>query len=284
MRTAIIGSNGQNASAWTRAFRAAGFEVIQLVRDPRPQPSGGGLSQRRLDLADTGSYGPALAGVEVLGLVTPGVPGQSECEVRLAEAALAAGVGRIVKLSGSGADLAEPISQFARWQAEAEAGLRSLGIPSVMLRSNYFMQNLLRQRAAIAAGTYAHFHGTQRAAYIDVADIAAVAAAVAAGGFDGRALELTGPESLGTADIAAALTAAAGRDVTVVSLSPCQVRDAVLAQGGPTWLADVQHELAESMQGGRGGHVAAVTPDVAAVTGRAPRTLRQFLVQDGALG
>ena len=35
---AIIGSNGQNAAAWTNAFIAAGFTVRNLVRFPERLP------------------------------------------------------------------------------------------------------------------------------------------------------------------------------------------------------------------------------------------------------
>ena len=138
------------------------------------------------------------------------------------------------------------------------------------------MQNLLRQRTAAAAGTYAHYAGPQRASYIDVADIAAVAAVVAAGGFDGQALELTGPEALGADDIARALTMATGRAVEVASFAPREVKETLLAQGAPSWLASIQAELYEAVREGRATHVAAVTPTVETVTGRAPGTLQQF--------
>ena len=154
MRTAVIGASGNNAVAWTRAFQAVGFDVTQLVRDPRPQ-QGSAVRRVRLDLDDVATFAPALAGIEVLGLATPSVPGQVERELALIDAAVRAGVGRVVKLSVAGADLPAPISQFARWHAAVEAGLREASIASVVLRPNFFMQNLLRQRAPIAAGRYA---------------------------------------------------------------------------------------------------------------------------------
>lgn len=277
MRAAVIGSSGHNSAAWTHAFLAAGFEVIQLVRHPLPPEPGASPSQRRFDLGDAGTYGPALAGADVLGLVTPSVPGQAERELAVADAATQAGVARIVKLSVTGADLTPPISQFARWHAAAEAGLRERGIPSVVLRPNFFMQNFLRQRAAIEAGTYRHYAGEQRVSYLDVADIARVAAVVARGGFDGQTLELTGPESLGADEVARLLTAAAGRPVQVVPVTPRELEAALLAQGAPAWLAAIQAELYQAVQDGRAVHVEAVTPAVEAVTGQAPRGLGQFL-------
>jgi hypothetical protein len=54
-------------------------------------------------------------------------------------------------------------------------------------------------------------------------------------------------------------------------------REAILAQGAPSWLGDIWQELAEELQSGRAGHVGKVTPDVTEVTGRAPRSLEHFL-------
>jgi uncharacterized protein YbjT (DUF2867 family) len=118
---AVIGSTGNNAASWTHALLAAGFDVIQLVRNPQPPRPGERLSQRRLDLDDAGSYAPALAGIDVLGLATPSIPGQADREATLIGTAATAGVRRIVKLSVTGADLEVPISQFARWHGDDRA-------------------------------------------------------------------------------------------------------------------------------------------------------------------
>jgi uncharacterized protein YbjT (DUF2867 family) len=277
MIAAVIGSTGNNSASWTQALLRADIEVVQLVRHPQSQKPGHHLQQRRFDLDDADSYAAALAGIDVLGLITPSVPGQDDRELALIDTAARLGMQRIVKLSVIGADLATPISQFARWHARVEARLRESAIASVVLRPNFFMQNLLRQRAGIEAGSYSHYAGHQRAAYIDAADIAAVAAVVAAGGFDGKALELTGPAALGAEDIARALAEVTGRPITVTSPTPAEMKRALLAQGAPPWLADAQVEMLQAVHDERATHVAALTPTVEATTGRAPRSLQEFL-------
>jgi uncharacterized protein YbjT (DUF2867 family) len=152
---AIIGSNGQNAAAWTDAFIAAGFTVRNLVRFPERPPKRPGLQHARLELDDASTHQPALNGIHTLGLITPSHPDQVKREVGLIYAAKQAGVRRIIKLSVIGAEFVCPISAFACWHADTEEVLRTSDIPHVILRANFFMQNALLQRASIEAGVFA---------------------------------------------------------------------------------------------------------------------------------
>jgi uncharacterized protein YbjT (DUF2867 family) len=140
---AIIGSTGQNATAWTDAFIAAGFTVRNLVRFPERLPNRPGVQYDRLDLDDSSTYQPALTGIHTLGLITPSHPDQVKREVSLIYAAKQAGVRRIIKLSAVGAEFVCPLSAFARWHADIEDVLRASDIPHVILRANLFMQNTL---------------------------------------------------------------------------------------------------------------------------------------------
>jgi uncharacterized protein YbjT (DUF2867 family) len=273
---AIIGANGTNAAPWTDAFLAAGWAVRTLVRDPGqlgPQPN---RTARALDLDDRRSYEPALAGADVLGLVTPAAPEQTKREAGLIEAAGRVGVARIIRVSVMGAELPQPISPFARWAAEIDGALSRSAIPHVLLRANGYMQNLLRQRSSIEAGRYVQPTGETTAAHLDVHDIADVAVAVANGSFDGQVLTLTGPEALTGAQIAAVLSKVLRRPVTFVSPDLEPFRAELIQNGVPKWRVDALVEVYSAILGGRGSHLSAVSPDLEAVTGRPPRTLRQF--------
>jgi uncharacterized protein YbjT (DUF2867 family) len=152
---AIIGSTGQNATAWTDAFIAAGLTVRNLVRFPEQLAHRPGRHSARLDLDDSSTFQPALKGIHTLGLITPSHPDQVKREVGLIYAAKQAGVRRIIKLSVIGADFVCPISAFARWHANVEDVLRTSDVAHVILRPNFFMQNTLLQKASIEAGIYA---------------------------------------------------------------------------------------------------------------------------------
>jgi uncharacterized protein YbjT (DUF2867 family) len=207
---AIIGSTGQNATAWTDAFIAAGFTVRNLVRFPERLPNRPGVQYDRLDLDDSSTYQPALTGIHTLGLITPSHPDQVKREVSLIYAAKQAGVRRIIKLSAVGAEFVCPLSAFARWHADIEDVLRASDIPHVILRANLFMQNTLLQRASIEAGVYAEPIGDNSISYVDVRDVADVAVATAGGDFDDEALNLTGREAIGGARISNLLGQAIG--------------------------------------------------------------------------
>jgi uncharacterized protein YbjT (DUF2867 family) len=206
----IIGATGRNSVAWTQAFLDVGFRVRNLVRDPskfRPRLD---LEYGAFDLDDRRTYRPALANTGLLALITPADPRQTEREIALIEAAERSGVQRILNLSVIGADLPEPISAFARWQAPVEKAPEGGATPYVTLRPNAFMQNLLLQKASIEAGRFIEPSESHRSSLIDVRDIAAFAVAMSAGGHDYRALDLTGPEALSGSEIAQVLSAPCG--------------------------------------------------------------------------
>ena len=130
------------------------------------------------------------------------------------------------------------------------------------------MQNLLRQRKPIESGTYTEPLGTARITSIDVRDTAAAAVAVAGGGFDGRALVLTGSEALTGHEIANVLSEGIGRPVRFASLDLTAFKAALDAQSTPAWRADSHLELYGAIQGGRALHLAFISNDFATLTGR----------------
>ncbi|MGO9423595.1 NmrA family NAD(P)-binding protein [Roseiarcus sp.] len=273
---AIIGHSGTNARPWTEAFLAAGWRVRSLVRDPERAMRPRSLTPVAFDLDAPGRYESAVAGVDVLALVTPAHPRQVAWEGVLIEAAEPRAVGGIVKLSVIGADLARPISYFARNAAEAETTLRASRVPHVILRASGFMQNLLRQRASIEAGSLVDPSGGAPASLVDVLDLADVAVAVANGPFDGRALTVTGPAALTGDEMAAALSTVMKRPVRLVSPPLASFR-AVLAESGlPAWRVDAAVELQEAILDGRAPHLAEVSGDVPAATGRPARAFAEF--------
>ena len=138
------------------------------------------------------------------------------------------------------------------------------------------MQNVLRQRAAIEAGNFVEPSGATAASRIDVHDLADVAVAVASRPFDGRALTLTGPAALTGDQMARTLASVLGRPVRYVSPPLPQFRAALVERGLPAWQIDAFVELQEAVLDGRAPHLAVVTKDVEANTGRPPRSFAQF--------
>jgi uncharacterized protein YbjT (DUF2867 family) len=236
--------------------REAGFEVVEG------------------DFEKPETLDAALAGVERALLLTPPSPRTFELQRDFIEAAKRAGVRHVVKVSAIGADPSGP-EGFGKWHGQAEEALKASGLGWTMLQPNFFMQNLLGQARQIAStGAIYQATGDGRASLIDTRDIAAVAArALTEEGHEGKSYLLTGPEALSYRDVAERLSAALGRQINYVPLTPEQFREGARAQGLPDWLLDALERLNELFASGR---AAAVSEDVERVTGRPARTFDEF--------
>ncbi len=116
--------------------------------------------------------------------------------------------------------------------------------------------------------------GEGRISYVDTRDIAAVAARVLTSpGHQGNSYTLTGHEALSAAEVAERLSAANGREVRYVDLPPDAFRQALAGAGLPDRLVDALIVGNTRLAAGDG---AAVSDEVARLTGRPPRTFEVF--------
>jgi uncharacterized protein YbjT (DUF2867 family) len=164
---------------------------------------------------------------------------------------------------------------FSRWHGQVEDHLARSGLAYTLLRPSSFMQNFLMSAQQVAdQGVLYGMFGEGRVAFIDVRDIAAVAAELLTSpGHQDASYTLTGPEPLSAAEVAERLSAATGRQVRSVDLGPDGYRQALAGAGMPGWLVD---GVVEGNTMLAAGHGAAVTDEVARLTGRPPRTFAQF--------
>jgi uncharacterized protein YbjT (DUF2867 family) len=178
-----------------------------------------------------------------------------------------------VKLSARGAALDSPVA-FWDWHARIERHLADSGIPATVLRPSFSMANLLPSLGlARSAGVLPLPAGDARVAMIDPADVAAVAARVLLDQVTGS-YELTGPVAVGFLEVAAALSAEIGREVSYVDVPPEQAVPAMVADGVPPFAAE---QIGNVFTALRAGAQAAVTDDVRRLTGRGPADLLGFL-------
>jgi uncharacterized protein YbjT (DUF2867 family) len=272
----VTGATGNVGSHLVRNLRATDVSVRAFVRDPAKAR---GLFGDDVDLA-VGDYGnphsvrASFDGVDRVFLLTPNHPRQVEYERNVIDAAVAAGVRRIVKLSTITAD-PDSEGRFAAWQGEAEALLKASGLPAVILRSSYHMTNVLFFTESIkAAGKIFAPIDDAKIAMIDRRDLAAVAALVLSeDGHDGRTYVLTGPETITYRDVAAQLSQTIGKPVEFVDVPDEAALAAALQAGAPEWLAYGVAEVHRELRRG----VAAQTTDVVRVlTGREPYSFADF--------
>jgi uncharacterized protein YbjT (DUF2867 family) len=182
------------------------------------------------------------------------------------------GVRQVVNLSAMGV---ESRDDFAL--RKVERYLEDSGVGFTHLRPNFFMQvfssgGLLQDIRSTGA---IHIPAADaKLSYIDVRDIAAVAAAMLTKrGHTGKAYTLTGAEALDHQEIARAISGASGRTVQYVAISEEAARRSLDAAG-------LSPERTERLLGFyrlvRHGFCARVSSDVQTVLGRAPISFAQF--------
>ena len=131
----LVITAGKVGSEAVRLLRQRDVPVRVLVRDPEKAKAlaDAGAEIAVGDLAVPTSIDEAMAGVQTVVLVSPGVPAQ---ELNVVRSAARAGVQDVVKAT-SKASADSPIAR-RRWQAEIEAGLAASGLPHTLLRSNAY--------------------------------------------------------------------------------------------------------------------------------------------------
>jgi uncharacterized protein YbjT (DUF2867 family) len=128
-----------------------------------------------------------------------------------------------------------------------------------------------------AQGAFYVAMGNARISYLDVRDIAKVAAdALRGGAHDGKTYELNGPEALTCAEIAERITRQTGVAARHVDIPEDAQRQAMRDQGMPEWLVSALLELQEYYTGGNGAEVDDL---LERLLGRKPITMDRFLAE-----
>jgi uncharacterized protein YbjT (DUF2867 family) len=278
----VTGATGNAGSEVVRALAARGERVRAFARDPGKarQMLGADVELAVGDLADPGSVRAALQGAEALLLSCADDPRRVGWETAAIDAAAAAGVRRIVKLSAATAEPGSPVA-FWDWHGRVEQYLRSCGTGWVILRAGWYMSNLLAAAPGVAAeGRLYAPAGEARIAMIDPRDVGAAAAAVlsspgheATAGHDGQTYLLTGPRAITYTEVAAELSAATGNRVEFVDVPGDAAREAMIHDGMPGFVAEQIVAMFGRLRQGVAGQV---SPDVEMLTGSAPRDFACF--------
>jgi uncharacterized protein YbjT (DUF2867 family) len=227
------------------------------------------------DFADKASLAAALRGVESVYLVCSPIPDLVHLESNAIEACGAAEVRRIVLNSALGAQ--DYPKSFPSWHRKVEDKLKATKMAYCILRPNSFMQNVLAYFAPSirAQGAFYSSMGDALTSYLDVRDIAVVAAKALHGGeHDGQTYELNGPEALTYAEVADKISKHAKISVKYVDIPVEAQRKAMLEQGMSEWQVTALLELQEYYTNGNGGVVDGL---LERLLGRPPIRIDAFL-------
>jgi len=279
-RIAIAGATGRIGSVLTGGLSAEAVDVVALGRSPDAAKFPAGVTVASIDFDDPTSLERALQGANRLFVAHGTSARQVFNEIALIDAAVAAGVDHIVKVSVLG-----PPSRLHPfdWHMTAEAHLASQSVGYTVLRPSPFVDILNRAAAQVTAGSWSGAAGHGRANFIDtrdVADVARVALLDSSAVSFQRAFHLTGPRAWSMQEIAAELSLLLGRRVTYGERSPEEQRSALVDAGTSEFVAELLLGLDQVF---RESALAETTTTVQELTGHPPRTLPQWLQENLAL-
>jgi uncharacterized protein YbjT (DUF2867 family) len=273
----VTGATGTFGSRTLAHLVAAGQRVRALVRSPaRAAHLAGPLVELCPgDFDQPATLRAAAAGADAVFLVSPMDPALGTREQAVIDAARAAGVARIVKLHGAVRHQdALAASHLAALDALQRSGLEwTLVSPSSVMETT-----LLSQAMAVRAmGTMFGAAGDARVGLVAADDVARVAAHVlATTGHGGQNYELTGPEALTFAEVAARLTRVLGRPIAYQDLPEEQLRDLLVTHGRMPAEA-VELNVLCHYRAFRAGGADFVTDTFARLMGAPPTSVEQWL-------
>jgi NAD(P)H dehydrogenase (quinone) len=234
---AVTGASGQLGRLVVTGLLDAGVpasEVVAVVRTPEKVAdlAARGVQVRPADYADPAPLETALDGVDRLYLVSGSEVGQRVTQhANVVAAAQAAGVGLLVYTSAPKADISTLV--LAPEHKATEELIAATGMPALVLRHNWYLENYDQQIAqAAATGTLIGSAGEGRAWAATRADYAAGAVAVlTADDPEPGVYELGGSASFTLAELAAEVGRQAGRDVTYTDLPTAEHVQALTGVG-----------------------------------------------------
>jgi uncharacterized protein YbjT (DUF2867 family) len=272
----VTGGTGKTGGQLARRLLERGL-AVRLAS--RRRPAQHEAEHVAFDWNDSAGFARALAGVTRVYLVAP--PASTEPErvmLPFMRQARESGVRRLVLLSSSA------IPSNAPGLGAVERAVRDEAPEWAVLKPSWFMQNFLdpthqHGNTLATRGELVTSTGDGRVAFVDVHDIAAVAAHALA---DDRSHDtvhvITGPRALSYRDVAELLARVSGRAYRHIPVDDREAARRAVESGVPEAYAELLVALDAAI---RAGAEDRVTDTVLRVTGRPPRDLEEVVRRDG---
>jgi len=290
--TSATGRIGKEVIA--RLSKAGRFTVRAAMFNPKGEDylrSLGADQVVKFDLSDKTTWGPALQGVEAIYSASLDPLLQHHLEFSAHLGTLGGQIKHVVRVSCMGADTNtasnHPDTHVSREGASipmmlqhywwGEKALIDAGLPTTVLRCNFFMNHLLKTDTdnIDAEGWFSNPLGKVRNSFICTNDIGEAAALCLLEGPDkhkNKFYDLTGPQPQNMDEIAADLSVALGKKVVYKAQSLADFE----ADFGPTRAAFFEYLI--------NGFYTRCSPDFYNLTGRKPTSYAEYLVNKGAAG
>ena len=263
----VLGATGKTGRRIIERLTAQGHAVREGSRQ----------AATPFDWNQPATWAEALRGVRAVyisffpDLAVPGAPAAIEA---LTAQAVAAGVERLVLLSGRGEEEAQRCEEI----------VRNSGASFTIIRASWFSQNFSESFLldAVLSGTVALPVTDVKEPFVDADDIADVAvAALTEDGHAGQLYEVTGPRLLSFQEAVETVAQAAGRPVRFVPITPEQYAQGLAQAGLPKEFAALVMYLFTTVLDGRNESLA---DGVEQALGRAPRDFADYARLTAATG
>jgi uncharacterized protein YbjT (DUF2867 family) len=225
---------------------------------------------------DTQALANAMKDVEGVFLAAPLSPKMADEHLRVVTAAKAAGVKRVVQLSGVAANPDLCCTRVLRWLGQAETTIRTDALAITRLRPTFLMQNLLEFADSIAqhgliAGPFRSIKWT----WVDARDVAAVAVcALLDPKHADQTYTVTGAETLTYQEVADRLGHVLGKSIRYTDITANEARGWLQAKGVQPVMIEAKLEMWDACA----SNLINVAPTdvVQEVTGKPPRSIEDF--------
>lgn len=271
--TLVLGGTGKTGRRIAQRLRDAGHSVRAASRT---------RGDVVFDLDEPSTWTPALDGIAAGYLMEPEMQASEEGQRRIprfVDAAVAAGVQRLVLLSAPGVEGNET---HPLWRAEE--AVKNSGLEWTIVRPTWFAQNFSEAfwLPGIVEGSLVLPTGDGATAFVDAEDIADVAAAaLTTHGHNGETYVMTGPRAISFGEAVDLIGKATGRKIRHVDINSEAFTQAQIADGVP---ADVAKQLTGIYAAIRNGEAAAVFDGVQRALGRQARAFEDYVSAAAAAG
>jgi len=271
---AVTGASGYVGGRVARLLAQRGVAQRLVVRDAARAPR---LPAAEVRVAPRYGAGEqmraALEGAGTLFLV-PAEESADRVEQHktAVDAAVAAGVSRIVYLSFLGASASSTFT-LVRDHWATEQHIRAAGVAFTFPRMSIYLDFV--PRMAGPDGVIAGPAGEGRVGIVardDVADV--VTAVLTSDGHDGRAYDITGREALSLAEVADQLAELSGKPITYKDETLTEARASRASYGAPDWQVEAWISTYTAIAT---GELATISDTVARLAGHEPTTLAEYV-------
>jgi NAD(P)H dehydrogenase (quinone) len=257
--------------------RSGGARIIAATRKPEGL-SGLGVEVRRADFDDEASLTSAFRGVERVLLVSTDSldePGKRRRQHATAVRAVAsAGVQHVAYTS-----IVNPTNSkilISQDHADTEAELAKAGVPFTVLRNNMYSEyQFAPLQRALASGKLVDAKASGKVGFVSREDCARIAAAVLAEPPSGnQVLDVTGPETLSSAELVQIASELSGRKLEHQPIPLAALIEGMVEHGLPRPVAEI---YASFDAGTAAGDLDVKSDHVERFTGKKPVAMRDFL-------